>query len=196
MTTKPLDNEQQLVADMARGDQNAFRKIYDHYRPLVYSFSLKYLKSPQQAEEVVQETFLKLWRIGEGLSAIKHLDSYMLTMSRNRCMDVLRRMKLEAMHIEPLTDDLDSYTNETEERILLNDTKKLLDEAIAQLPPQQQLVYTLCHIQGRRQDEVARELQLSPETVKRHMKLALKFLREYLGTHTDITIILIILKII
>lgn len=196
MTIKPLDNEQQLLTNMAQGDQNAFRKIYDHYRPLVYGFSLKYLKSPEQAEEVVQETFLKLWRFGEGLLDIKQLDSYMLTMSRNRCMDVLRRMKLEAMHIEPLTDDLDSYTNETEERILLNDTKKLLDEAIAQLPPQQRLVYTLCHIQGRRQDEVAKELQLSPETVKRHMKLALKFLREYLGTHTAITIILIILKII
>ncbi len=196
MATKPLHNEQELLANIAIGDQNAFRVIYDHYRPLVYTFSLKYLKQAEQAEEVVQETFLKLWRLGEQLLQVNNLESYILTMSRNRCLDFLRRMKLEAMHLQPITDDVDDYTNDTEEAILLKDTKRVLDEAVALLPPQQQLVYTLCHIQGRRQDEVAKELQLSPETVKRHMKLALKFLRQYMGTHTDITIILIILKII
>lgn len=196
MAFKPLQNEQELLAKIAKGNQNAFRIIYDHYRPLIYSFSLKYVKSPEQAEEIVQETFLKLWRLGVQLLKVNNLESYLLTMSRNRCMDFLRRIKLEAAHIESITGGIDVYTNDTEESILLRDTKKILDEAVALLPPQQQKVYKLCHIEGRKQDEVAKELQLAPETVKRHMKLALKFLRQYVGTRTDIAIILIILKII
>lgn len=196
MATYPLPNEQELLAGIARGDERAFKIIYDHYRPLVYSFSYKYLKSRERSEEVVQEIFLKLWRLGGQLLQVNNLENYILAMSRNRSMDFLRRMKLEAAKQDSLLYNVDDYSNNTEDTILLKDTRKVLEEGIELLPPQQKLVYTLCHIEGRRQDEVAKELQLSPETVKRHMKLALKFLRGYVGSHTDITVMLIIFKLI
>jgi len=188
-------DESELLVKIAGRDQRAFKMIYDHYRPLVYSFALKYLKSAEQSEEVVQEVFLKIWRLQDQLLTIHTLDSYILTMTRNRSFDFLRRMKLEFVHMEPLSFHIDHSSNDTEEGILLRDTKRVLDAGIALLPPQQRLVYTLCHIEGKKHEDVASELQLSPETVKRHMKLALKFLRSYLGKHTDISAILIILKL-
>ncbi len=196
MAVNPLSNEKELLAKIANRDQHAFKIIFDHYRPLVYTFSLKYLKSTLQAEEAVQEIFLKIWRLENRLLEINDLENFILTVSRNKSIDMLRRMKLEVKHVVEFESGFEVSSNDTEEAILLKDTKKILDEAIALLPPQQKLVYTLCHVEGRKQEDVAKELQLSPETIKRHSKLALKFIRNYLDSNTELSIILIILKLI
>lgn len=195
MAVRSFVNESELLRQIANGDQRAFKLIFDRYRPQIYTFSLKYLKSELQAEELVQEVFLKLWRLEDRLTTIKDLENYLLTLSRNKSFDMLRRMKLEARSMEPLG-DWDRLTNDTEEEILLNDTRKVLNDGIALLPPQQKQVYQLCHQEGLKYEEVAAKLNLSPQTVHRHMKLALHFLRDYLSKHTDVAAILIILKLL
>ena len=191
-----LAEELQLLSKIAEGDHHAFKLFYDHYRSLVYNFALKYLRSPELAEEAVQEIFLKLWRQGTRLKEINNPEHYLMSVSRNRCIDLLRQMRIESIHMQQLSANKQTeLTNETEEQLILRETRKILEEGIALLPPQQKLVYTLCHTEGRKQIEVASELQLSPNTVKRHMKLSLKFLRDYMTYHTDITIIIIILKL-
>ncbi len=196
MIKHPPHLEAEWLAQIANRDHRAFKTVYDHYRPLIYSFALKYLKSSEPAEEVVQEVFLKFWRMEHSLLDIGNLNNFLLTMTRNRALDVLRRMKLERTYAFPLEAASEELSHDTEEAILLRDTKKVLDDAVALLPPQQQLVYTLCRIEGLKHEEAAKRLELSPETVKRHMKLALKFLRSYAGSRTDITVILIILKLL
>ena len=192
-----LTDERLLLSQIADGDHHAFKLFYNHYRPVVYNFALKYLKSSEQAEEAVQEIFLKLWRQGSRLKEINRPEHYLMSISRNRCIDFLRQMRIETIHMQQLSASLkdSEFTNETEEQLMLRETKKILENAIDALPPQQKLVYTLCHIKGLKQDEVARQLQISPHTVKRHMKLALKFLRDYMTYYTDITAILIILNL-
>lgn len=196
MATYPLSNEQELLFGIARGEERAFKTVYYHYCPLVYAFSLKYLKSHDRAEEVVQEIFLKLWRMGQQLRQIKNLENFLLAMSRNRSIDHLRQMKLETVHQDFLRHEIGDYCNSTEEVILLKETNKIVEKGITLLPTQQKLVYTLCRTEGRPHSEVARELQLSPETVKRHMKLALRFLRSYVASHTDLTLMLVVFNLI
>jgi len=180
---------------VANGDHEAFRQIFDLYSPRVYRFALKYLKSSDQAEEIVQEVFVRLWKNSKMLPDVKNLDHYLFVLSRNLAFDQLRRQEIQARHAEELQTDIDDSANVTEEAILLDETRRILDEGIAKLPPQQQRVYQLCHQCGLKYEEAAEQLNLSPQTVHRHMKLALRFLRKYLQNHADLAVIFAIFQL-
>jgi RNA polymerase sigma-70 factor (family 1) len=195
MAVKNLFNETELLDKIAKGDQRAFKIIYERYHQKIYIFSLWYLKSELDAEEVVQEIFLKLWLLGEEIAQIRNLEIYLRTLTRNRSLDGLRRKALELKAEKKRDSDWQEGHNDTEEQILLNDTKRVLQEAIDQLPKQQKLVYQLCSQDGLKNDEVAKQLNLSPLTVRTHMKLAQRFLRNYVVAHTEVAALLIILKI-
>jgi RNA polymerase sigma-70 factor (family 1) len=195
MIRKPVIDEKNLLARVSQRDESAFRIIYDAYQSQILTFANKYLKSRQLAEEVAQEIFLKIWNLGDKLNAINDLENYLLTITRNRAFDVLRQLKREARYIQSIGEADDPGENITEESILLSDTRQLLERGINLLPPQQKQVYTLCHQQGLKYEEAAKELGISPQTVHRHMKLALKSLRSFMAKHTDLSILLVILKI-
>src|SRR5690606_39158387 len=161
----------------------------------VYTFALRYLKSTHLAEEAVQEVFVKLWRKGSTLSEIDDLQQYIFMITRNHALDCLRRRKVrDNIHV-PLLDTHDATSTDTEDTILLHDTRRLLEEGIAKLPPQQQRVYRLCHQQGLTYHQAARQLSISEQTVKQHMKLALRFLRNFLQKNGAAGIVLLVLRL-
>lgn len=195
MIKKPLIDEKSLLARTSQRDEMAFKIIYESYQSQVLTFANKYLKSRQLAEEVMQEVFLKLWNLKEKLVTINDLESYILTITRNRAFDALRKLKRENRFVQPIEISDDVRENLTEEKILLDDTRQVLERGIDLLPPQQKLVYQLCHQRGLKYDEVAEQLGISPQTVHRHMKLALSSLRSYVASNTDLAVLLIILKL-
>lgn len=195
MTLNTLDIERQLLLRISHGDQEAFKGIYDRFHRKVYTFSLRYLKSEVEAEEVVQEVFLKLWQLGPECDRIENLNGFLRALTRNRSLDILRRRAVRARANIMLASGSRSTHNDTEQQVLLNDAKRILEEAINLLPEQQKLVYRLCGQQGLKNDEVANRLNLSPLTVRTHMKLALRFLRAHLAKHTVVAFVLIVLKL-
>ncbi|GGC47213.1 DNA-directed RNA polymerase sigma-70 factor [Parapedobacter defluvii] len=195
MAAKVLLDERTLLSKVAEGDQRAFRAIYDHYYDRILGYGLRLLKSDLLAEEMVQHAFLKIWTLEEKLTEIENLERYLITVARNHALDVLRRRKLTVRVNREISMDWSESHNETEEEILLNDTRRMLDEAIELLAPQQKRVYKLCRQQGLKYDEAAKELNLSPATVQSYMKLALSTLRKHLANRTDIVAMLIIFKL-
>ncbi len=195
MTSTPLFDDRELLKRVAGGDERAFDLIYHAYSKKVYLFAFKVLRSNTLAEEVVQEVMLKIWRMGSELPKINNLEAYLRTSSRNVSLNVLRRQEVESRANNYLRSHWDEEHNDTEELVLLNDTRKILDDGIALLPLQQREVYKLCHQQGLKYEEVAQKLNLAPSTVATHMKLALRFLRVYLQNHTDLAALLIIFKL-
>lgn len=193
--TLPDFNEREALDRSARGDQRAFKLIFDAYQPRVYTFALRYLKSGHLAEEAVQEVFVKLWRKGAALAEVNDLQQYIFMATRNHALDCLRRRKVRENIDVPMHDGRDAATTDTEDTILLHDTRRLLEEGIAKLPPQQQRVYRLCHQQGLTYSQAAQQLSLSDQTVQRHMKLALRFLRNYLEKHGAAGILLLVFKL-
>ena len=95
-----------------------------------------------------------------------------------------------------LTRNYSEAHNETEEAILLQDTRKVLNNAIDLLPQQQREVYLLCQTEGLKYEEVAAKLNISTNTVKTHMKRALASLREHVRNHTDIAAVLILFRLL
>lgn len=196
MSVSPLHLEAELLRRISERDQAAFRLVYDKYRKRIYTFSLRLLKSAELAEEIVQETFLKIWLMEDELNKVSHLEPYLVTICRNKCLDVLRQTAkaLKSNHIR--TQNWSESHNETEELILLQDTNDLLQAGIERLPTQQKRVYQLCRQQGLKYEEAAAQMNISPLTVKTHMQQALRSLRVYMNTHTDLAVALIILKLL
>lgn len=195
MRVNPFPNEQSVLIKIAAGDHQAFREVYDFYYQSIYKYALHLLKSESLAEEIIQETFLKIWINRIRLPEILNLESYLVTIARNRSLDILRQSALRYRKDQTLKNTFEFSTNETEEQIILKDTRLILSEAIAQLPPQQKQVYDLCKQQGLKYDEVAKIMNLSPLTVQSYMKIALRAIREYMDKNTDIIIMAIILRL-
>lgn len=196
MSQKLPENENELLVEVASGNTRAFAIIYNTYRKRIYTIALQYLHSETQAEDAVQEIFLKLWRLEENITNIRNLEGYLLQLTKHKCLNMMRRQKLENLYIEPLSEGFDYSDSDTEDQILLNDTRKIVNEGIEMLPPKQKLVYQLCRLQDLKYDKVGEKLNISPETVRSHLKLALKSLRAHVSINTDLTILLILFKII
>lgn len=190
-----VDDEKELLERVATGDERAFRTIYDRYSKKVFYFANHILNSDVLAEEVMQVVMLKLWQMGPELAIINNLEAYLNTASRNSCYNVLRRLKLEHKASDDLAKDWTENHNDTEELILLNETKKLVQDGLNAMPAYQRQVYELCYQQGLKYEEAAEKLGLSVNSVQTYMKLALRFLRHYIRTHTDVAALLIILKL-
>lgn len=195
MVLKPLYSDEELLQKIAVGDEHAFTLFYYRYNKTVYLFAYRILDSEELAEELMQEVMLKIWMLGNELLKIDHLGNYLRVMCRNRCYNQLRQLRREAGKNKTVAADWQEESNETEETILLNDAKGLLEEAIAKLPAQQREVYNLCQVQGLKYEEAARQLNLSVFTVQSYMKIALRSVRNTMRNHTGVAVILIILKL-
>ena len=196
MAYSTLSDEHELLASIAEGNQLAFKKIYDTYFSRTYGFAWHVLHSKQHAEEVVQEVMLTLWQSGTKATEIYNLEGYLKTLAKRRAIDVLRRMQLERKAEIHMRQDWQEEHQETEEAIMLSETRKILEEGIRLLPHQQRMVYQLCHQEGLKYEQAAERLNIAPATVHTHMKQALKFLRQYMQEHTDVAILLIIFKLL
>ncbi|WP_343690723.1 RNA polymerase sigma-70 factor [Chitinophaga sp.] len=191
-----LKDNARLLADVARRDQKAFRMIYDTYGKKVYTYAFQLLHSEIEAEEMVQDVFLKLWLMGDRILEIENLESYLRTTTKHRSLNVLRRHVLEGRIEKALGKEWREENTEIEDEILIQDVREILNRAVESLPKQQKEVYVLCQQRGLKYEEAAQQLNLSPLTVQTHVKRALRSVRAFVKANTDIAAILIILKLL
>ena len=188
-----FNDEKALLHRISAGDASAFNLIYHRYSPKVYHYALKITKTDTLAQEIAQEVFIKIWGLGEQLNTIDNFPGYLRTVTRNHTLKVLRRLAIELQASKMNLHEYQESHNDTEEYVIFKDSEKILNEAIEKLPVQQRLVYQLCHQEGLRYEEVAERLNLSKLTVKTHMQLALRFLRNYVSSHTDVAVLVILM---
>src|SRR5690606_15708864 len=105
--------------------------------------------------------------------------------SRNYCYNLLRRQQLERKTDADRAGDWDEAVNDTEELVLVNEAKGLVKEAKDAMPQYHRNVYELCREEGKTYDEAASLLNLSRHTVQTYMKLALRFIREYISNRSN-----------
>ena len=195
MSSQPVIDDRELLLQVAEGSERAFDTLYHRHSKKVYTFALRILRSELMAEEVMQETLLKVWRLGGETVNIDNLDGYLRTAARNTSLNLLRRQEIERRAAVALAADWQEGQHDTEERVLLNDAKRILEEAIQLLPPKQQEAFRLCHQQGLKYEEAAAAMGIASQTVAVHVKLALRFVRAYVKKATDILALLIILRL-
>jgi RNA polymerase sigma-70 factor (family 1) len=183
-----LYNEHDLIRLTALGDEKAFRLIFNHYSGKLNNYLIRITESEEIAEDIVMDTFLKIWVNRSKLYEISNFDSYLYTMVRNQAFNAIKRMAHEAQIIRELSRDATEYQSVTEETVFYNDCKNMVRNAMERLPPQQRLVYTLSRDEGLKYDEIALEMNLSKNTVKAHLKKAVSNLRTGLSNYVMVFI--------
>lgn len=177
-----------LIYRISEGDPQAFRKMFEEYSPRVHAFALKLTHSSTTAEEMVQDVFMKIWMNRRSLRDIDHFPAYLYAMTRNLTLNVLKRMALEEKAKRSIAKESYGIHSETAEEIMYSDYHHLLTRAIEGLPPQQKLVYSLCHREGLKYEEVAQKLRISRLTVKAHMQQALRNIKSHFRTFIKVLI--------
>ena len=172
------DDEAGLIQQVTRGDQHAFMALYDRYSPRIYALTLHILGDPMLAEEVTQDTFIKLWsRARMYVSSRGSFVVWLMTIARRTALD---RLRLEGRR--PMLSD--TRDPETIWPTLRDDSRdpdearwKSLYFAVRSLPEDQQQVIELSYYQGMSQSEIAAELGWPLGTVKTRMRAAMEALR-------------------
>lgn len=182
-----------FIRQLNNGDEQAFRIIYNKMYAKVYRFAYALTKRRDQSEEVVQETFLRLWLHRADVDATRSLDAFLFTIARRLVIDMMRNATSTAALRDSLWSTMQKENHATEETILENNLVALVDEAVAQLPAQQQLIFKLSRDQGLTHEEIAIKLGISKNTVKNHLVSALKTLKVKLARHGFPTLLIFIL---
>lgn len=179
MKNFPEDSE--LIHNLKNGDLDAFNLVYKKYAQKLYAFSLKYLKSVEEAEELVQSVFMKLWENQQSLKKETSFKSYLFTIAYNEICNLFRRRKyqqkyaVDTLAVQSIpSDNSDTQFNY---RSILNQVETIIEK----LPEKQKHVFIKSRIEGKTTKEIAKEVGLSPGTVDNYISEALKFVRSNLN---------------
>jgi len=170
-----------LIALLVKDDEQAFHWLFDKYRNKVYRIAMLYVKSPEIAEDIVQDIFIKLWSQRKNLSEIVSLESWIHKMTQNHTINSLKKLAYNWQESQKWIHTVNKAENITaDHKIRTEEYDALLLKIIDKLPLQQQKVYLLAREKGFSYEAIANELSLSPFTVKTHMARALAFIRSSL----------------
>jgi RNA polymerase sigma-70 factor (ECF subfamily) len=169
-------NETDLLARLARGDARALKALFDAHGPQALAVALRILRSPSEAEEVVQDTFVEVWRRGAEYDASRGGPiAWILTIARTRAIDRLRARDSSArteaqVAAQPAPPRAPSALELVERR----QERERVQAALAALPEEQRAALELAYFEGLTHREIADRTQTPLGTVKTRLRLALE----------------------
>ncbi|RIJ48016.1 RNA polymerase sigma-70 factor [Maribellus luteus] len=168
----------ELVKLLKKGDMAAFDAIYNKYCHKLHAFVLRYLKQQEDAEEIVQEVFIKIWNSRSKIDIYASFESFLFTITYNATMSLLRKRVSEIKSKEYLkslqqVNDSVPVIDELQFNELNNKLSYLLD----QLSPRQKEIYLLSRENGLTHKEIAENLNITESTVNNHLVAVLKYLK-------------------
>ncbi|WP_316790445.1 RNA polymerase sigma-70 factor [Pedobacter frigoris] len=183
MAIQQLYNEKLLLKQISEGDEQAFGVFFYHYLPVLKQFSLKFTKSEHAAEEIIQDTFLRIWLNREKLEGIENAKAYLYKYASNECLNYLRKELKKAKAIDQFATDYPEQSNVTIETLNLNEINVMIGKAVESLPDQRRRIFQMSRTEGMTIPDIAESLRLSPNTVKNALVISLKSVREHLNKH-------------
>ena len=166
----PIKNdEHSLIRNLVKGDALSFDQIFSKYNKKVYAFSLRNMKSKEDAESVVQEVFVNLWTDHEKLKEIKNLDAWIFMICFNTIRKHFRQLMREKKHLQKFAaysfEDDNTTVTETEYNDLLEKAEKIIDR----LPDRQKTIFLLSKKEGLSNDEISSRLNITKKTVENYL---------------------------
>lgn len=168
------------------GDPKAFAVIFETYHQKVYYFHLRKVKDPIQAEELTQQTFIKLWQGRTAFSFDSSLDAFCFTIARSVLIDHFRRLATERKRQQLIAVHVGE---EAEEASPDFESADYLRAVVSKLPPVRRHVVLLKIVEGYSNREVAERLSISIKTVEDHYSKAVRQLRSVSLTLAAVIII-------
>lgn len=166
-----------LIDGLKASNEIALRKAFELFQEPLYRYIYDKTRSPELAKEVVQLTFIKLWKYRQSLKSEIALSSVLFRIARTIMIDELRKQK--ALRKAELTESRSHEWELVTESVSYNDTLRKLELLIKQMPPVRQRVFRLSRLNCYSYSEIAEMLSISTKTVENHINLALKFIKPF-----------------
>lgn len=169
-----------MLSSLAQGNEEAFAKFVHIMYKKLFPFTVSLIKSAAEADDILQEVFVKVWLNRSSLAAVDNPLAWMHKVAANTTSNHLRSKLRRELSIKELGKQI-TATEEIEEVIDAKFTQTLVEEAVGQLPAKRKLVFLMSKKEGLSRREIAAKLQISENTVRNQLSEAVKFIHDYLG---------------
>lgn len=185
-----------LIAERIKlGDEQAFELFFRKYYVRLCGFANKYLHDPDEARNIVQEAFTRVWEGRKDVNPDESLKSYIFKITQNLSLNKLSRSKIESKYIEVYKQVYIDYREKSPyESLLAKDLENNINSAIEKLPVRCRKIFELSRIEGLKYSEIADLLHISVKTVEAQMSKALQTFRVELKDYLPIIIIELLLR--
>jgi RNA polymerase sigma factor (sigma-70 family) len=178
--------DQELVARLRAGDEEAFRGLFDRYASTAKALALRIVRQTHLAEEIVQEVFLAVWRSPEGYDGARgSVRSWLMGMVHHRAVDAVRREEAHRRRADSVAaearDETVDHADDVVEAIGRPEERRVVRAALDELPAEQREVLELMYFDGLTQTQVAEKVGLPLGTVKSRTLLGMRRMRSALG---------------
>ena len=186
--TKP---NKELLELLIKGDRVAFYNIYERYCKRLYGFVCRYIKIEEDADEIIQDVFLKIWETRNRIDVYSSFESFLFTITYNTTISLLRKRANEKKYLQSLQTIVES-TDITDE-IYYTELSEHITNLLDKLTPRQKEIFQLSRKEGLTNQEIATKLNISLNTVKKHMTNSLSFLKNNIDNGFIISVLFVCL---
>ncbi len=172
------NSEIQLIRAFKKGDSQAFKSLFDRYHERLYSFLFSLLKSKEDAEEIVQETFLKIWESREHFWEDYPFESLLFRIARNTSLNYNRKKVNRTVFEKHFGFIADLSEESADQYLLFKETQSIIETILNGLPPKRKEIFLLQKVEGLSRQEIADKLGISVITVDHQLFKANKYVKE------------------
>jgi RNA polymerase sigma-70 factor (ECF subfamily) len=183
-----------LVEKLRKGDIESFDLLYDRYAGRLHYFGMKYLKSEEETEELVQTVFLKVWEYRRNLKKDSSFKSYLFTIAYNDICKVFRKKYYHQKYVSDILNENPQPFAEIEKGFQCKSVLERIQEIIEKLPERQKVIFRKSREEGKSSREIADEVGLSPGTVDNYISQSMKFIIS--GLHNEILPLVLIFALL
>lgn len=181
MTGIFINRDAKQVAKLKKGSEKAFSKLFRKYAKKIYNTSRKLNLLHEEAEELVQEVFLKIWQYRTSLDENRSFNAYLLTITKSLIIKKSKKRVRQLAYEKYAITHFSGISNQTEDHVIFSDLETLSKSCVEKLPNQQKQIYMMKMYDNLTIEEIAKTLNLSKRTAENHFYRACKNLRIHLA---------------
>lgn len=182
--------EKDLIVRLKEGDQTAFELLFHFYYPGLVLYSTQFTTDRMEAEEIVQDFFVRLWQRHQQLIPTDSLKSYLFLSVKNGCLNYLKHKKVEEKYIRQMAELSNQHLAYDPDLYIASELQEKVKNVIGLLPEKCREIFIMSRIQGLKNEEIADNLNISKRTVETQISKALKVLRLELKDYVGLMILL------
>lgn len=176
---RKMEIDRETILLMSKGDKKAYETMFRRFYPKVHRFVAMLLKNKDDADDVCQLIFLKIWNKREKFTDIRDFDSYLFILTKYTVINYISSRHVMPIDIHSLP-ELCSNESSPFDDVVVKDTQLLVDMVVENMPQQRQMIYRMSREQHLKNEEIAQRLGVQKKTVENHLNLALKEIKKAL----------------
>ena len=184
-----------LLNGLRAGSEEAFKTLFEKYSKRLYYIAFQYLNDQEESEEIVQEVFYKVWLNYASIKPELPFIPYLIRIAKNILINRSKRKLVESAYIQTLQSNDALQNRQTEEKVIFQETKKIVNKLVQQFPAKRKEIFILSRYRGFSNKEISEKLNISERTVENHINKGLKFLKEKLTVYGFIQLLLLLIAV-